>query len=66
MTQPQCDGTEKHSHYKLDTGELFYHTHDHTINTKEFNRLHHHSPKEHEKFTYEELEKDLEIIKVPF
>jgi hypothetical protein len=60
-----CDGTEKHSHYKLDTATLVWHTHNHTETQREFNRLHHHAPSEHEAFTDKEL-KITETLKVPF
>jgi hypothetical protein len=61
-----CDGEEKHSHYQLSTGKLVYHTHKHTANKKEFNRLHHHDLVEHYGFTPDQLEKDYEELDVPF
>jgi hypothetical protein len=63
---PTCDGKETHSHYVLASGDLFFHAHEHTVSTKEFNRLHHHAPKEHDNFTVEELENGATIVKVPF
>lgn len=73
----KCTGEEKHSHYKLvlpgkdrvhnaNDDDLVFHTHSHSINEKEFNRLHHHSPKEHEDLTAEELENEVEYLDVPF
>lgn len=66
MTLPQCDGTEKHSHYKLSTGETHLHSHKHTQQLEDFNRLHHHTPLEHNDCTDEELTSDAEVYKVPF
>lgn len=61
-----CDGEEKHEHYQWAKGILISHTHSHTVNEKEFNRIHHHAPIEHENFTIEELNKDYEELDVPF
>lgn len=62
----KCDGTEKHGHYVLSTGEMFEHKHQHTVNEKDFNRLHHHAPLEHDNFTNEELHVDVSYTKTPF
>lgn len=66
MSQPECDGEERHTHYVLDTGTIMSHIHEHSITTKEFNRLHHHPPVEHAKFTTEELIANAEFLDVPF
>jgi hypothetical protein len=63
---PRCGGKERHSHYIVAKGELFFHTHDHTPDIREFNRLHHHAPKEHDDLTAEQLLTDSEYLKVPF
>ena len=65
MTQP-CTGKERHSHYVLADNKVFYHTHDHTQNVKEFNRLHHHAPVEHDNCTLLELENEAEYVEIPF
>lgn len=62
----KCTGEEKHSHYIFDKDRVFYHAHNHTINKTEFNRLHHHAPVEHDLCSLEELENEVEILKVPF
>lgn len=62
----ECDGEEKHSHYQLTSGQLVFHTHRHSALDKEFNQLHHHAPVEHDNFTTDELEKDVEYLEVPF
>ncbi len=62
----KCDGTEKHSHYMLATGQTFLHSHAHQVMSKEFNNLHHHPPIEHDNFTEEELTRDAETYEVPF
>lgn len=66
MNQPQCDGTEKHSHYKLATGQTHLHSHPHSRMSEDFNRLHHHAPIEHNDLTDEQLMHDAEIYEVPF
>lgn len=51
-----CDGTERHRHYKIDTATYITHTHRHEIYDEDFSLLHHHSPFEHVYFTREEME----------
>lgn len=60
-----CDGTEKHSHYNLSTGETHLHSHPHTKMDGEFNRLHHHPPLDHAVCTKEQLTHDAEIVRTP-
>jgi hypothetical protein len=68
---PLCDGTEKHSHSKIGINpftvdQIVWHTHEHTALDKEFNRIHHHAPIEHEGLTLDQLQNEIEYLDVPF
>lgn len=57
----KCNGEERHRHFALSLAMYITHSHPHMEFPKDFNRLHHHSPLEHDGFTNEELEKDLQF-----
>lgn len=62
----KCTGDEKHEHYVFATSIMMSHSHRHSVQDKDFNRLHHHSPLEHDNFSEEELEKDATFTEVPW
>lgn len=66
MEEPECEGNERHEHYILATGSILTHVHEHTKHVGEHNRLHHHTPSEHFKFSIEELSATAEYTQVPF
>jgi hypothetical protein len=64
--EAKCTGEENHYHYRLADSVLIWHSHAHTVHTADFNRLHHHSPRQHESLTDEELMKNHTVTKVPW
>lgn len=61
-----CTGEEKHFHADLTNHRDVWHSHTHSVMAAHFNRLHHHPPLEHKKFTDEQLEHDVEFVEIPF
>lgn len=49
--------SHSHRHFRIDTDDYIWHTHDHECSgpAADFNRLHHHAPVEHDRFTHDEL-----------
>ena len=51
----ECDGTERHRHFRFSSNSYITHEHLHYKRVNNFNALHHHAPVEHDNFSDEEL-----------
>ncbi len=51
-----CDGTERHRHYNINTATYITHSHRHETYDEDFNEMHHHNPFGHIHFSREQLE----------